>query len=111
MHVACTINVVGKTRGKTLLRTYIRNWRIILKPALRVGVGVVQKNQVRSFHAVLVGSFASTAMYKTGIYAMTFLHYFDQDIIEIRYVFREFRRKELPPSAGYKRQTNFVKLS
>ena len=109
VYVACVINLVGKTRGKTLLGTYGRSWRIILKPALRVGVGVIQKIQVTRFNAVLVGNFASTAMYKTGIYVMTFLHYFGQDVRGIRSVFGEFGRKGLPPSAGYKRHTNFVK--
>jgi len=101
VRVACIINLVGKTRGKTLLGTYGRSWRRILKPALEVGVGFVQKIQLRRFNTFLVGNFASSAVYKMGIYVMTFLHYFGQDIIGIRSVFREFRRKGLPPSTGY----------
>jgi len=111
VHVARVINLVGKTRGHTLLGTYGRSWRIMLKPALRVGVGVIEKIQVRRFNAVLVGNFASTAICKMGIYVPTFLHYFCQDVIGTRSVFTEFRRKRLPPSSGYKRHTNLAKWS
>jgi len=65
VHVACIINLVAKTRGKTLLGTYGRSWRRILKPALRVNMGFIQKIEVRRINAV-VGNFTSTVIYKMG---------------------------------------------
>ena len=110
MRVACIINLVGKTRGMTLLGKYGCSWRIILKPALREGARFFQKIQVRRFNAVLAGNFPCLCNVQYQyIYVMAFLHYFGQDVIGIGSVFPEFRRKGLPPSAGYKRHTYLVK--
>jgi len=67
VHVACIISLVGKTREKTLLGTYGGSWRIILKRTLRIGVGFIQKIQVRSINAVLVRQFYFHCNIQMGI--------------------------------------------